>query len=146
MAHWCATEARFRNHLKRIKDESKVAGLVPLENMLVRLTQQAVVHRRHLDPEHRSYIPDFGVYAKVPGPDGSPLLMTLSRQLVLFCVERRKAWRLLQSKGGIVNKEYRAQRDLLAAVDNGRISKAELFDRAEELMEERISGTLEAAG
>jgi pyruvate-ferredoxin/flavodoxin oxidoreductase len=146
VAHWCATEARFRNHLKRIKDESKVAGLVPLENMLVRITQQDVVHRRHLDPEHRSYIPDFGVYAKVPGPDGSPLLMTLSRQLVLFCVERRKAWRLLQSKGGIVNKEYRAQRDLLADVDNGRISKAELFDRAEELMEERISGTLEAAG
>ena len=146
VAHWCATEARFRNHLKRIKDESKVAGLVPLENMLVRITQQDVVHRRHLDPEHRSYIADFGVYAKVPGPDGSPLLMTLSRQLVLFCVERRKAWRLLQSKGGIVNKEYRAQRDLLADVDNGRISKAELFDRAEELMEERISGTLEAAG
>ncbi len=146
VAHWCATEARFRNHLKRINDESKVAGLVPLENMLARITQQDVVHRRHLDPEHRSYIPDFGVYAKVPGPDGSPLLMTLSRQLVLFCVERRKAWRLLQSKGGIVNKEYRAQRDLLADVDNGRISKAELFDRAEELMEERISGTLEAAG
>ena len=45
-----------------------------------------------------------------------------------------------------MNKEYRAQRDLLADVDNGRISKAELFDRAEELMEERISGTLEAAG
>ena len=146
VAHWCATEARFRNHLKRIKDESKVAGLISLENMLVRITQQDVVHRRHLDPEHRSYIPDFGVYAKVPGPDGSPLLMTLSRQLVLFCVERRKAWRLLQSKGGIVNKEYQAQRDLLADVDNGRISKAELFDRAEELMEERISGKLEAAG
>ncbi len=146
VAHWCATEARFRNHLKRIKDESQVAGLISLENMLVRITQQDVVHRRHLDPEHRSYIPDFGVYTKVPGPDGAPILMALSRQLVLFCVERRKAWRLLQSKGGVVNKEYRAQRDLLADVDNGRISKAELFDRAEELMEERLIGKLEAAG
>jgi hypothetical protein len=26
----------------------------------------------------------------------------------MFCVERRKAWRMLQSKAGIVNKEYMA--------------------------------------
>jgi pyruvate-ferredoxin/flavodoxin oxidoreductase len=48
-------------------------------------------------------------------------LPRLSRQLVMFCVERRKAWRMLQSKAGIVNKEYAAQRDLLAEVDAGKL-------------------------
>ena len=123
VAHWCATEARFRNHLKRIKDESKIKDLISLENMLIRITQQDVVHRYHLNPEHRAFIPDFGVFAKVPGPDGKPQVVALSRQLVLFCVERRKAWRLLQSKAGIVNKEYLAQRTLLADVDSGTVSK-----------------------
>ena len=48
VAHWCATEARFRNHLKKIKQED-AAKLIPLENMLVRITQQDVVYRRYLD-------------------------------------------------------------------------------------------------
>jgi len=39
----------------------------------------------------------------------------------MFCVERRKAWRMLQSKAGIVNKEYAAQRAILADVDAGKI-------------------------
>ena len=64
---------------------------------------------------------------------------SLSRQLVLFCVERRKAWRLLQSKAGIENKEYKAQRSILADVDAGKISKEDLFARAEELMKERVA-------
>ena len=34
VAHWCATEARFRNHLKKIKKDD-AAKLIPLENMLV---------------------------------------------------------------------------------------------------------------
>ena len=140
MAHWCATEARFRNHLKRIKDESQIEQLISLENMLIRITQQDVVHRRHLNPEHRAFVPDFGVFARVPGPDGKPQVVALSRQLVLFCVERRKAWRLLQSKAGIVNKEYLAQRTLLSEVDAGTVSHDELFSRAEELFEERLLG------
>jgi len=45
----------------------------------------------------------------------------LSRQLVLLVVERRKAWRLLQSKAGVENLEYRAQRALLARLDAGEI-------------------------
>ena len=145
VAHWCATEARFRNHLKRLKGEDATSGLIPLENMLLRITQQDVVHRRHLDPEHRAFVPDFGVFAKVPGPDGVPQVVALSRQLVLFCVERRKAWRLLQSKGGIVNAEYNAQRALLAAVDAGTLSRAELFTRGPELLEEHIAGTATVA-
>jgi hypothetical protein len=40
----------------------------------------------------------------------------------MFCVERRKAWRMLQSKAGIVNKEYLAQKAILAERprDHGR--------------------------
>jgi hypothetical protein len=57
---------------------------------------------------------------------------------VLFCVERRKAWRMLQSKAGIENREYKAQRSLLADVDAGRISKEDLFARAEQLLKERM--------
>ena len=119
VAHWCATEARFRNHLKKVKAED-AARLIPLENMLVRITQQDVVYRRYLVPTHRSFVPDFGVYIKVLGTNGAVEYRALSRQLVLFCVERRKAWRMLQSKAGIENREYKAQRALLADVDAGR--------------------------
>jgi len=106
--------------------------------MLVRITQQDVVYRRYLLPEHRSYIPDFGVYIKVPGAKGDVDYRTISRQLVLFCVERRKAWRMLQSKAGIVNNDYAAQRSILAGVDAGKISKEELFARGEQLMRDRL--------
>jgi hypothetical protein len=137
VAHWCATEARFRNHLKKIKKDD-AAKLIPLENMLVRVTQQDVVYRRYLIPDHRSHIPDFGVYIKVQGPKGEVEYRSLSRQLVLFCVERRKAWRMLQSKAGIENKEYQAQRSILADLDAGKISREDLFTRAEELLKERL--------
>jgi pyruvate-ferredoxin/flavodoxin oxidoreductase len=126
VAHWCATEARFRNHVKKIKDE-QAATMVPLDNMLLRITQQDVVYRRYLQPEHRSYVPDFGVYVKLQGTDGKAEYRAISRQLVLFCVERRKAWRMLQSKAGIVNKDYLAQKALLADFDKGKITKEELF-------------------
>jgi pyruvate-ferredoxin/flavodoxin oxidoreductase len=141
VAHWCATEARFRNHLKKIKKD-EAATLIPLENMLVRLTQQDVVYRRYLVPAHRSYVPDFGVYIKVQGASGDVEYRSLSRQLVLFCVERRKAWRMLQSKAGIENREYKAQRSLLADVDAGRISKEDFFARADQLLKERIPGAV----
>jgi pyruvate-ferredoxin/flavodoxin oxidoreductase len=137
VAHWCATEARFRNHLKKVKLED-AARLIPLENMLVRITQQDVVYRRYLVKDHRSYVPDFGVYIKVQGPDGKVEFRALSRQLVLFCVERRKAWRMLQSKAGIVNREYQAQKAILTDVDAGKITKEQLFAGAEELMKARL--------
>src|SRR5206468_10327752 len=66
VAHWCAPEARFRNHLKKIK-QADADKLIPLENMLVRITQQDVVYRRHFVPDHRAFVPDFGVYIKVQG-------------------------------------------------------------------------------
>jgi len=80
------------------------------------------------------------MFIKVVGPNGIEY-RTISRQLVLFCVERRKAWRMLQSKAGIENKEYKAQRSLLADVDAGKISKEEFFARADELLKERVKGS-----
>jgi pyruvate-ferredoxin/flavodoxin oxidoreductase len=137
VAHWCLTEARFRNHFKKIKKD-QAEKLIPLENMLVRITQQDVVYRRYLLPEHRSYVPDYGVYIKVRGAKGDVDYRAISRQLVLFCVERRKAWRMLQSKAGIVNKDYAAQRSILADVDAGKISTEELFARGEQLLRDRL--------
>ena len=48
---------------------------------------------------------------------------------------------MLQSKAGIENREYKAQRALLAEVDAGRISKDELCAHAEELLKARIAGS-----
>ena len=144
VAHWCATEARFRNHVRKVRPEA-AADLIPLDDMLLRLTQQDVVYRRHLDPDHRAYVPDFGVCMKVNGKDDMPEYRVLSRQLVLFCVERRKAWRLLQSKAGKVNKDYAAQRQLLADVDAGRVSREDLFARGSEMLEDLVAGTVKKA-
>ena len=136
VAHWCVTEARFRNHLKKIKPE-QAAKLIPLDNMLVRITQQDVVYRYYLLPEHRSFIPDFGVFITFD-QDGKTIYYALSRQLVMFCVERRKAWRMLQSKAGVVNREYQAQKAILADLDAAKISKDEFFAHAHEIMADRL--------
>jgi pyruvate-ferredoxin/flavodoxin oxidoreductase len=140
VAHWCVTEARFRNHLKKIKPEA-AAKMISLDNMLVRITQQDVVYRRYVDPKHRAYIPDFGVYITFDN-DGKTEYRALSRQLVMFCVERRKSWRMLQSKAGIVNKEYQAQKAVLADVDAGKLSLDELFSRGHEILKERLTGAV----
>ena len=104
VAHWCATEARFRNHLKKIKKED-AAKLIPLENMLVRITQQDVVYRRYLVPEPPLVRARLRRLHQGAGRrTATSSTASLSRQLVLFCVERRKAWRMLQSKAGIENR------------------------------------------
>ena len=136
VAHWCTTEARFRNHLKKIKPE-QAETMIPLDNMLVRITQQDVVYRYYLLPEHRSFIPDFGVYIQ-QDQDGKSVYYALSRQLVMFCVERRKAWRMLQSKAGIVNREYQAQKAILADLEAGKIAKEEFFAHAHEMVAEKL--------
>ncbi len=89
-------------------------------------------------------MPDFGVYIKVQGDRGNIEYRSLSRQLVLFCVERRKAWRMLQSKAGIENREYKAQRALLADVDANKISQTDLFAHAELMLKERIQAAAAA--
>jgi pyruvate-ferredoxin/flavodoxin oxidoreductase len=142
VAHWCTTEARFRNHLKKIKPEA-AAKLITLDNMLVRVTQQDVIYRYTLNPAHRAFVPDFGVCIKVT--DGEKeTYYALSRQLVMFCVERRKSWRMLQSKAGIVNREYAAQKAILADVDAGKLPLEELFSRGAELVKERLAAAAKA--
>lgn len=58
----------------------------------------------------------------------------LSRQMVLFCVERRKARRLLQSRAGIDNRDYQAHRALIKQVDDGEISITDLRQHGRDLM------------
>jgi hypothetical protein len=52
---------------------------------------------------------------------------------------------MLQSKAGIENREYQAQRSLLADVDTGKISKEEFFARADQLLRERMPAAHKAA-
>jgi pyruvate-ferredoxin/flavodoxin oxidoreductase len=117
VAHWALTEARFRRHHKKVKKEA-VDKMVLLEDKLKHITQDDVIHRRYLDPNHRAYIKDFGVYLRDLDEAGNEKFHSLSRQMVLFCVERRKAWRLLQSKAGVVNEDYVAQKALLKEFDS----------------------------
>ncbi len=144
VAHWCATEARFKDHFKKIRPEEAVR-LVTLDDMLARITQNDVVYRRQLVPDHRAFVPDFGVYIRLQGPAGDVEYRAISRQLVLFCVERRKAWRLLQSKAGVVNQEYKAQKALLADVEAGRVSHEALLAGADALLRERLPGAVPQA-
>ena len=55
--------------------------------------------------------------------------------MVLFAVERRKAWRMLQSRAGITNKDYLAQKALLKEVDSGKLAITELQARTRELFQ-----------
>jgi pyruvate-ferredoxin/flavodoxin oxidoreductase len=132
VAHWAVTEARFRNHLKKVKAED-VGDLMHFDNMLACINQEDTTYRRVFDEKHRSYVPDFKVYIVVE-IDGKLTHFTVSRQLVLFAVERRKAWRMLQSKAGIENKDYLAQRNLLKKVDSGDIQIGELRSKTAELL------------
>jgi pyruvate-ferredoxin/flavodoxin oxidoreductase len=130
VAHWAFTEARFRLHHKIVKE---VTGLVRLEDKLQLITMNDIVHRRHLDPAHRAFIPDWGVYTIDYDDAGQPVYHTLSRQMVIFCVERRKAWRLLQSKAGIANKDYQAQKELLTRINSGELTAQDFLQAAQAL-------------
>jgi pyruvate-ferredoxin/flavodoxin oxidoreductase len=45
---------------------------------------------------------------------------------------------MLQSKAGIVNREYQAQKAILADLEAGKIAKDEFFAHAHEIMAERL--------
>lgn len=127
VAHWAFTEARFRYHHK-IVPEAKINGMVRLEDKLKLITMDDIVHHRYLLKKHRAYIPDFGVYTVDYDDEGNERYHILSRQMVIFCVERRKAWRMLQSRAGIENKDYIEQKDLLEKIDRNEMTVAEFFD------------------
>ena len=118
IAQWAATEGRFKKHFYKIKPEDEA---VELDELILRLNQNDIVHRRFLDKNHRSYTPKKGIYVDVVDDKGKKRRMGVSRQLALFTVERRKNWRMLQSKAGIDNIDYRAHKELLRRVDAGEI-------------------------
>ena len=137
VAHWALTEGRFRKHVKAIKEE-ETAELIHLDDMLVFITQDDVIYRRVFKPDHRSCVPNFGCYIKAE-IGGQMKFFAVSRQMVLFAVERRKAWRMLQSKAGMVNKDYLAQKSLLARLDKGEIQLAEVQSKTRELFEGELA-------
>ncbi len=132
VAHWALTEGRFRKHLKSIREEEAQA-LTPLDVMLALITQDDVVNRRVFDAAHRSAVPNFGVYIRAE-VNGKMKYYAVSRQMVLFAVERRKAWRMLQSKAGVANQDYAAQRALLRKIDGGQVTLAEFRQHPAETM------------
>lgn len=124
VAHFATTEARFRRHVKPAKDTS---GMVHLDDMLLLITQDDVVQRKVLDPTHRSHVEDFKVYIEIEDKEGNVKSIACSRQLVLFAVERRKAWRMLQSKAGVDSIDYAAQKEALASFDEDGVAMADRF-------------------
>ena len=132
VAHWALTEGRFRKHVKAIKEE-EAARLTLLDDQLLLITQDDVIHRRVFDPAHRSFVTNFGCYIKAE-EHGKVRFYAVSRQMVLFAVERRKAWRMLQSKAGVANKDYLAQKSLLAKLDKGEVPLADARGKIRELI------------
>jgi pyruvate-ferredoxin/flavodoxin oxidoreductase len=63
--------------------------------------------------------------------------------MVLFHVERRKSWRMLQSRAGIENEDYAAQKVLLKKLTDGELTRDELLNRGRELINEQIAALKE---
>jgi len=97
-----------------------------------------VIYRRVFNPNHRSCVPNFGVYFKAE-INGKMKFYAVSRQMVLFAVERRKAWRMLQSKAGVVNKDYLAQKALLKKLDGGEMPLADAQSKTREIYEAELA-------
>lgn len=135
VAHFAATEARFRRHLRPVKD---VEGLVHIDDMLLLIRQNDVVQRSVFDPTHRSYVPDFGVYIETEDTAGNVKTLAISRQLVLFAVERRKSWRMLQSKAGVTNIDYLAQKQALASFEEDDVAMENRFEEIRDRVEKAL--------
>jgi hypothetical protein len=54
-------------------------------------------------------------------------------------MERRKAWRMLQSKAGVANKDYQAQKALLAKLDKGEVQLADAQSKTKELFDAELA-------
>src|SRR5204863_3657521 len=123
--------------VKAIKEEEALE-LIHLDDMLVFITQDDVVYRRVFNPSHRSCVPNFGVYIQAE-INGKMKYYAVSRQMVLFAVERRKAWRMLQSKAGVANKDYLAQKMLLKKLDGGELPLEDAQKHTRELLQAEIA-------
>jgi hypothetical protein len=91
-----------------------------------------VVYRRYLVRDHRAYVPDFGVFIKVPGSNGDVEYRAISRPA-------RAVLRRASERPGGCCKARRASRTASlrrsarywADVDAGKVSKEDLFAHAE---------------
>ncbi|MDP6203091.1 MAG: 2-oxoacid:acceptor oxidoreductase family protein [Prochlorococcaceae cyanobacterium ETNP18_MAG_14] len=136
VAHWALAEARFRRHLKEIP-EAQVDEFIHIDNMLTLIRQQDVIYRNVFNENHHAYVPDWGVYFKAE-INGRFKYYAVSRQMVLFHVERRKSWRMLQSRAGIHNEDYAAQQILLLKLDTGELNRDDFIARGAELIDQQI--------
>jgi len=136
IAHWAATEARFRRHFK---PAAKAENTIPLEDLLLRITQSDVVDRFVLDPGHYSYVPDFEAVIEVDR-GGKRVALVCSRQMVLFCIERRKGWRMLQSRAGLENTDYQLQRSVLSKLAAGKLDRDTFLSDTRAIFEGEAAG------
>jgi pyruvate-ferredoxin/flavodoxin oxidoreductase len=137
VVQWAATENRFRKHFYKIKPEQEVTSL---EDLVLRVTQKDVLNRCYTKPNHRSFIPTHGVFVDIVNQmTGKRKKMGISRQMVLFTVERRKNWRRLQGRSGIVNKDYEAQKILLERFEKGEFESADFFSKTREFHDQIMS-------
>lgn len=135
VANWAYSEARFRKHFFKV-DPEKIDQMIALEDILWKITQQDIVHRRFFDTNNRAYVPTDGVYAMVEDPvDGKLIPVGVGRQMVLFCVERRKAWRMLQSKAGIINYDKLAQQRVVREFEENKIPLDIFHSRIKDLID-----------
>ena len=139
VAHWALTEARFRKHLKAIK-ENEANSLVNIDNMLTLVTQQDVIYRRVFDEKSHAFIPDWKVYFETE-IKGIRKYFKISRQMVLFHIERRKSWRMLQSRAGVINEDYSAQKHLLVRVKNGEINRQDMLENGAKYIDEIVEAS-----
>ncbi len=136
VVQWAATEGRFRKHFYKIRPEEEELAF---SDLVLRITQKDVLSRKYLDPAHRSYTPIRGVYIDIVNPQtGVRKKMGVSRQMVLFTVERRKNWRRLQSRAGLENKDYTAQKTLLQSFEKGEVTKEDFFGKTRQLHDEIV--------
>ena len=132
------TEGRFRKHVKAIKEEEAAQARSPSTTCCSssrRTTSfTAACSTRSTAASSRT-----SAATSRPRTNGKFSYYAVSRQMVLFAVERRKAWRMLQSKAGVVNKDYLAQKALLAKLDKGEIALADLQGKTAELFQTELS-------
>lgn len=133
---WAHSEGRFRKHFYKIAEKDQK---VHFEDLILRVTQNDIRHKYFLNPKHRSFCPHRGIYMDIITDKGEKKRMGISRQLLLFSVERRKNWRRLQSKAVIRNKDYEAQKILLQRFEDGTIKPQDFYDRTASIHKEILT-------
>ena len=116
VAHWAITDAASANTSRPSPRASSTSTTCSPASRL------DVTYRNVFKEDHVAYVPDFGVYFKASRREVP--YYTVGRQMVLFAIERRKAWRMLQSKAGVENKDGPAQKVLLEKVGKGDLTRA----------------------